>query len=81
MSTLNPRNSPWCIVGDFNEILVQAEKVWGRNRAVNQMETFRNAIEETIFFYLGCSGSIYTWSNKHADNSFTKERLDRVLAN
>ncbi|XP_042974684.1 uncharacterized protein LOC122306317 [Carya illinoinensis] len=24
---------------------------------------------------------MYTWSNKHGDNTFTKERLDRAVAN
>lgn len=32
-------------------------------------------------FDLGCRGNRFTWSNKHSDDTFTKERLDMVVAN
>ncbi|KAG2719857.1 hypothetical protein I3760_02G010500 [Carya illinoinensis] len=58
----------WCIVGDFNEILVNDEKLGGRARPERQMELFRE-------------GDKYTWSNLHRDETFTNERLDRAVAN
>ncbi|KAG6635752.1 hypothetical protein CIPAW_11G064200 [Carya illinoinensis] len=79
---LKPREQePWCVVGDFNEILIQTEKVGGRQRAELQMNQFREALEDTMLYDLGCRNGFYTWSNRHNDHSFTKERLDRCVAN
>lgn len=43
------------------------------------MSNFRQAIEHCQLSTLAQRGDIYTWSNKHEENSFTKERLDRAL--
>ncbi|XP_042974677.1 uncharacterized protein LOC122306311 [Carya illinoinensis] len=53
----------------------------GRQRAENQMEVFREALVKNELFDLGWVGDKYTWSNKHEDNSFTNERLDRMVVN
>ncbi|KAF5454161.1 hypothetical protein F2P56_023844 [Juglans regia] len=45
------------------------------------MKNFRNALEEGGLSDLGWKGDKFTWSNRHGDDSFTKERLDRVVAN
>ncbi|KAF5481359.1 hypothetical protein F2P56_002016 [Juglans regia] len=45
------------------------------------MGRFREALEMGGLFDLGWKGDKYTWSNKHGDETFTKERLDRAVAN
>lgn len=45
------------------------------------MSDFREALEEGDLHDIGWSGDKFTWSNKHGDESFTKECLDRVMAN
>ncbi|XP_042974686.1 uncharacterized protein LOC122306319 [Carya illinoinensis] len=45
------------------------------------MDLFRQVLIKGSLFDLGWRGDKYTWSNRHEDASFTKERLDRVLAN
>ncbi|XP_042948853.1 uncharacterized protein LOC122281421 [Carya illinoinensis] len=45
------------------------------------MGAFREALEENGLFDLGCRGNGFTWCNQHADSSFTRERLDREVAN
>lgn len=45
------------------------------------MEGFRNALEERQLCDMGYNGSQFTWSNRRQDDSFTKERLDWVVAN
>jgi len=72
---------PWLCVGDFNEILSQDEKVGEVVRRERQMDGFRIALEDCQLGDLGYVGSRFTWSNKHGDNTFTKERLDRAVAN
>lgn len=71
----------WSIIWDFNEILYHVEKVGGRERVENQMALFRRVLEEGNLFDLGWKGAKFTLCNKHEDETFTKERLDQVLAN
>jgi hypothetical protein len=70
---------PWCCVGDFNEILEQAEKDGAGPRRESQMAAFREAIEDCELSDLGFTGPRFTWNNRHTDNSFIQERLDRAL--
>lgn len=71
----------WCFIGDYNEILTNDEKVGGRGKSEGQMMLFRNILDKGSLFDLRWRGDKFTWSNKDEDASFTKERLDRVLAN
>lgn len=73
--------SAWCVSGDFREILLLLEKVGGRRRDERQMSQFQEVLEDNNLFDLDCTGNIFTWSNKHTDHTFTKERLDRFVAN
>ncbi|XP_042944707.1 uncharacterized protein LOC122278595 [Carya illinoinensis] len=75
------RNIGWGVIGDFNELVSQDEKVGGRQRLENQMKDFREALEDGGLYDMGWRGDKFTWSNKHADETFTKERLDRVVVN
>ncbi|XP_040987779.1 uncharacterized protein LOC121235497 [Juglans microcarpa x Juglans regia] len=45
------------------------------------MARFREVLERWGLFDLGWRGDKYIWSNKHEDESFTKETLDRAVAN
>ncbi|XP_059446462.1 uncharacterized protein LOC132178008 [Corylus avellana] len=45
------------------------------------MELFREALEDCYLNDLGYVGSRYSWSNKHQDGGFTKERLHKAIAN
>lgn len=69
---------PWLCVGDFNEIVDQAEKVGGPPRSERQMEQFRDTLESCQLNDLGFQGSM--WNNSREAAFFTKERLDRATA-
>ena len=58
---------PWLCVGDFNEITRLDEKVGGAIRTHNQMQLFRDVIDECRFMDLGFVGPKFTWS-KHFEN-------------
>ncbi|XP_042954735.1 uncharacterized protein LOC122291158 [Carya illinoinensis] len=45
------------------------------------METFRKALECCFLKAIQTRGSRYTWANNRRGRSFTKEKLDRALAN
>jgi len=45
------------------------------------MTGFREALEFCHLGDLGFSGPMYTWCNWRSDGTFTKERLDRAVAN
>lgn len=79
--SFNPVNKGWCIIGDFNEVLSHDEKVGGRCRVESQIALFCEVLQHGNLIDLGWKGCKFTWSNRHEDLSFTKERLDRALAN
>ena len=54
---------PWCFLGDFNE-LVRVEQKQGRlSRLENQIQRFRDVLDDCDFINLGYSSSSYTWTN------------------
>lgn len=71
----------WCVIGEFNDFRSNDEKVESRLRNESQMVLFRQVLERGNLFDLGWKGEKLTWSNRHGDATYTKERLDRVLAN
>ncbi|XP_042974710.1 uncharacterized protein LOC122306347 [Carya illinoinensis] len=82
LSMIRPSfNQAWCVMGDFNEILASNEKWGGRQRPKKQMEEFRHAVHCNNLHDLGWKGSLFTWRNRQQGLYYTKERLDRVIAN
>ena len=74
------RERPWLCCGDFNEITRQDEKLGGVSRPHNQMQLFREVIDECGLLDLGFEGPKYTWSRNFENGSSIWERLDRCLA-
>jgi len=72
---------PWLCLGDFNEIISAAEKYSSTTRPPNQMRAFKEALEDGGLSDLGFSGPKFTWCNGRSGEEFTRERLDRALAN
>lgn len=64
---------------DFNEI-VRADGKQGRlSRSENQMQRFRDVLDDCRFLDLGFTGPSFTWTNNRTDD-MTWERLDRAVA-
>ena len=81
MRSLNSRtNIPWICGGDFNEIVRQEEKLGGAPRDHNQMQLFRDVIDECSFMDLGYVGPKFTWAKHYVDGHSIRERLDRCMA-
>lgn len=82
LSSLNPNSSlPWALMGDFNEILGQHEKVGLRPHSVSRMTQFRSFLDSNGLMDLDLKGCTYTWIDNPRNGHTTKEKLDRVLVN
>ena len=72
-------SSTWICAGDFNEIMRQSEKIGGRVRSHNQMQPFREVLDECKLIDLGFIGSMFT-RHKNYPAYMMWERLDRAVA-
>jgi hypothetical protein len=64
-----------------NEITSAVEKHSTTTRPPNQMRAFKAALEDGGLSDLGFSGPKFTWCNGRSGEEYTRERLDRALAN
>ncbi|XP_042962496.1 uncharacterized protein LOC122296768 [Carya illinoinensis] len=76
-----PPPMAWLCAGDFNEILHQGEKQGAGSRPYKQIEEFRKVVEVCDLRDIHHQGHYFTWSNNRRGRHFTKERIDRALAN
>lgn len=68
LRVLNRRaSSPWLYVGNFNKIVKQNENLGRAVRNHNQMQLFRDIIDECGILDWGFAGPDFTWS-KHFDD-------------
>ncbi|KAL5169552.1 putative plastid-lipid-associated protein 11, chloroplastic [Glycine soja] len=73
----NP-NGLWCVLGDFNSIRSQDERITSSQRIVttSDISDFNNWISEMELHDVRCLGSNFTWFRP---NGSAKSRLDRFL--
>ncbi|CAM8921539.1 unnamed protein product [Rhodiola kirilowii] len=79
LSGLSP--APWCILGDFNEVLNFSEASQNASRRTTAILQFRSAVEDCNLSDLGFKGHQFTYSNRRKADRETRCRLDRALAN
>lgn len=51
----------WCFFGDFNELLEIKDKKGGASKAHNQMQMFRDVLDQCGFMDFRYSGPNFTW--------------------
>ncbi|KAG2725248.1 hypothetical protein I3760_01G056800 [Carya illinoinensis] len=71
----------WLVIGDFNELMYQHEKKWGKPRPERQLTAFKEVIEECHQWDLGYSGPKLIACNRRAIPYRVSERIDRFLLN
>lgn len=74
-------DEPWALIGDFNEILSEHDKIGGKHIASSSKKHLQNFIEHSGCIDLGFVGNPYTWRNKRMGLAHIRQRLDRALAN
>ena len=67
---------PWCLGGDFNEVLSPSERARG-GQYTPPMKRFAEIVNELGLRDLPLQGGLYTWSGGR--NGRSKSRLDRFL--
>jgi endonuclease/exonuclease/phosphatase family metal-dependent hydrolase len=71
---------PWCVLGDFNEVMWSFEQMSKNRRPEQQMLAFRDVLETCGLVDLGFTGYPFTYNNKRSGNNNVQVHLDRVVA-
>ncbi|KAL9687995.1 hypothetical protein QQ045_032407 [Rhodiola kirilowii] len=74
-------NSPWMLLGDFNCICSQEEKLNGAMVREADTKELSDFINQTGLSDIVSSGSFFTWSDKHQQGKRIWCKLDRILCN
>ena len=75
-------NMPWVLLGNFNDMLAEDEKMGGLPLNKNRLNAFRDCINSCGLMNLGFHGPKFTWTYKNPIwHQNIKERLDRGLGN
>lgn len=71
---------PWCIFGDFNDLLFQSDKEGVHDHPQYLMDGFREAIVESGLTEIDLNGGRFTWERGKGTSNWVRERLDRAFA-
>ncbi|XP_065630930.1 uncharacterized protein LOC112006522 [Quercus suber] len=72
---------PWLMLGDFNELLSNGDKLGGNPLNPRRVQMFKDCLDTCGMVDLGFHGPRFTWINKREEGHFIQERLDRGFAN
>lgn len=73
-------STPWLVLGDFNEVLEDADQYSRTPRPIQQIIQFRETLGFCNLFDLGYRGSRFTWSNRREGEDHVQTRIDRAVA-
>ncbi|KAL9858931.1 putative Endonuclease/exonuclease/phosphatase superfamily [Arabidopsis thaliana] len=75
-------NSPWLLVGDFNQIasITEHYSLMPSNISLRGLEDLQAYMRDSDLVDLPCRGVLYTWSNHQQDNPILR-KLDRAIVN
>lgn len=71
---------PWCVFGDFNDLLYADDKAGKHPHPQSLMNGFRDAIEDCNLSEVDLEGGQYTWEKSKGSSEWVRERLDRAFA-
>jgi len=71
-------NLPWCIMGDFNEMLCSSDKVGDVPLTISRTRRLNDFLAHTRSINANVQGGVFTWK-KLLRGQVVYEKLDRVL--
>ncbi|XP_074352235.1 uncharacterized protein LOC141691391 [Apium graveolens] len=71
---------PWCVLGDFNDLMHNDEKKGRHKHPQNLLNGFRNTIEDCSLIEVDLKGGDFTWEKSKGTTNWVQERLDRCFA-
>ncbi|CAN0919243.1 Transposon TX1 uncharacterized 149 kDa protein [Linum grandiflorum] len=74
-------DGPWCIIGDFNDIIHQHEQRGRNKRPQALIDGFRMAVAECNLVDIELEGYSFTWSRAKGKLHGVESRLDRAMVN
>ncbi|XP_074341816.1 uncharacterized protein LOC141679207 [Apium graveolens] len=81
IKTLSNKSSlPWCLMGDFNDMLSEGDKSGMHKHPQSLLDGFCSTIEECGLIELDLLGGKYTWENSRGKKEWVWEQLDRAFA-
>ncbi|KAL6205092.1 hypothetical protein ACLB2K_022356 [Fragaria x ananassa] len=82
ISKWKPSNDgPWLLMGDFNCIAHNSEKLGGSVDTNRYMTNFGDFLNSNNLCTIPSTGVHFTWTNNYKDHSVIYEKLDRACAN
>ncbi|XP_030479434.1 uncharacterized protein LOC115696684 [Cannabis sativa] len=72
-------NLPWCIIGDFNNILSNEDKKGGRPYPSSLLTGFQDTVNDCNLIDLELKGYPYTWERSIGAANAVEIRLDRAM--
>jgi len=74
----NSIDKPWCIMGDFNEMLNASEKIGGTPLTPSKVHRLNDFLHYSNSFDVTVQGRLFTWK-KFLRGQLMYEKLDKVL--
>jgi hypothetical protein len=71
---------PWCVIGDFNDLLSQEDKRGNRPHPNWLCNGFRTAVSDCDLTDIRLEGYPFTWIKSRGQTNVIEERLDRAMA-
>lgn len=81
LMTISEVEFPWLVVGDFNCVIDQSEKIGGKPINGMAVTEFSDMIQYSNLMDAGYEGNVITWSNNRMGRRAIYQRLDRALYN
>lgn len=72
---------PWCVIRDFNSILLASEKMSLRPLSTISVKDFNDMVLITGLKDIAFRGNGFTWANDRQGQAFVAARLDRAYSN